>query len=315
MDFRVTDEQKELTAAVRAFAHKRVPAIGERSAEIDRALFRELGELGVFSLCVPEQQGGLGRPFADAVLVFEELGRALLPGVLAWTHLSARFVDGAADGSHVVGGIAGSAFPILIEHSQTLDTLLVLRDDRIERVERTALTLEPVESPLDPLTPVAVAKSLPVGEHSGGPSEAKRLRHEGTALAAAELLGIAGATLALAVDYAKVREQFNRPIGSFQAIKHILADMFVRLEVARAAVYAAGATLDTPEVGSVERAVRVAKLKAADAAICNARACVQVHGGMGYTWDIPAHFYLKRAFALETTFGTREEHARMLGAV
>jgi alkylation response protein AidB-like acyl-CoA dehydrogenase len=314
MDFRVTDDQKELARAVRAFADKRVPAAGERSGSLDRAFFSELGELGLFSLCLSEEIGGLARPFADAVLVFEEVGRALLPTVLAWTHLGARFVDGASSGERVVGGVAAPSGSAWIEHAGDLDALVVLHADRVERLEPRQLALRVVESPLDPLTPVAIAESLPVGERAGGADEAARLRREGTALVASQLLGIAGATLALAVDYAKVREQFKRPIGSFQAIKHILAEMFVRLEVARAAVYAAGATIDTPEVGDVERAVRVAKLKAAEAAIGNARACIQVHGGMGYTWDIPAHFFLKRALVLETTFGTRAEHARALGA-
>jgi alkylation response protein AidB-like acyl-CoA dehydrogenase len=113
----------------------------------------------------------------------------------------------------------------------------------------------------------------------------------------------------LATEYSRKREQFGRPIGSFQAIKHILADCFTRQEIARAAVYAAGATLDQPDVADVDRAVSSAKLIASDAAMKNARACVQVHGGMGYTWEIPAHYYLKRAWVLENMFGTVDDHA------
>jgi alkylation response protein AidB-like acyl-CoA dehydrogenase len=116
-------------------------------------------------------------------------------------------------------------------------------------------------------------------------------------------------TQEIATEYAKKREQFDRPIGSFQAIKHILADCYTRQELARVAAYAAGATLDDPSVGSVERAVATAKLIAGDAAMKNARACVQVHGGMGYTWEIPAHYYLKRAIVLENSFGDVHEHA------
>jgi alkylation response protein AidB-like acyl-CoA dehydrogenase len=313
MDFRVGADQKELAAAVRAFATKRFPQLKDREGVLDRKLFRELADVGVFSLCLPEDRGGLARPFADAVLVFEELGRALLPGPALWTHLAARFIDGAEGGDLVVGGIEAKAGPALVEHAERLDVLLVLRDDRIERVDARSLATKSIETPLDPLTPVSLADPAPAGERIGGPEDASRLRREATALAAAQLLGIAGATLTLAVEYAKVREQFDRPIGSFQAIKHILADMFVRLEVARAAVYAAGATIDTPEVGDLGRAVATAKLKAADAAILNARACIQVHGGMGYTWEIPAHYYLKRAWVLESSFGTREEHALSLG--
>jgi alkylation response protein AidB-like acyl-CoA dehydrogenase len=122
-------------------------------------------------------------------------------------------------------------------------------------------------------------------------------------------------TQELATEYAKKREQFDRPIGSFQAIKHILADCFTRQEVARAATYAAGATLDDPEVGDVERAVCSAKLMAGDAAMKNARACVQVHGGMGYTWEIPAHYYLKRTWVLENAFGGVDEHAERVAEI
>jgi alkylation response protein AidB-like acyl-CoA dehydrogenase len=132
---------------------------------------------------------------------------------------------------------------------------------------------------------------------------------EGAVLTAAQQLGIAEATLALAVEYARGREQFSRPIGSFQSIKHILADCFVRQEAARAAVYAAGATLDQPSVGDVARAVSAAKINAGEAAWKNARACIQVHGGMGYTWEVPAHYFLKRAWVLESVFGGVEEHA------
>ena len=101
--------------------------------------------------------------------------------------------------------------------------------------------------------------------------------------------------------------QFDKPIGTFQSLKHLMADMLVRVEVARGAVYAAGVTLDDPEVGSVERAVGAAKLTAAEAAVTNAASSVQIHGGMGYTWEVDAHLHLKRAYALEPLFGTREE--------
>jgi alkylation response protein AidB-like acyl-CoA dehydrogenase len=131
----------------------------------------------------------------------------------------------------------------------------------------------------------------------------------GAALTAGYLLGVAQGATALAVAYAGEREQFNRPIGSFQAIKHLCADMVVRNEVARAAAYAAGVTIDDPTVGSVERAVTAAKLMANEAAIDNGKTCVQVHGGMGYTWEVDAHLYFKRAYALEPQFGSREECA------
>jgi alkylation response protein AidB-like acyl-CoA dehydrogenase len=150
-------------------------------------------------------------------------------------------------------------------------------------------------------------RALPAGERIAGPEQAARLRLEATLLAAALSLGIAEMTAELAVDYAKKREQFDRPIASFQALKHFAADMHVRQELARAVVYAAGATFDDPSVGDVVRTIASARVVAQEAAMKNARMCVQIYGGMGYTWEMPPHYYLKRAFVLENSFASGEE--------
>jgi hypothetical protein len=253
---------------------------------------------------------------ADAVLVFAELGRRLLPGPLAWSHLAAGLVEGAASGESVVGGLElDGGGPLLVEHAAQLDALLVVGEDGVARLDPQALAAAPVGVPLDPLTPLHEVASIPAGERLGGRELAARLRLEGGALAAAQLLGIAEATQELAVAYAKQREQFGRPIAGFQSIKHMLADMYVRQEMARAAVYAAGATLDQPEVGDPARAVASAKLVAGEAAMKNARTCIQVHGGMGYTWEMPPHYYLKRTWVLGTQFGTADDHAERLAEV
>lgn len=323
MDFRLSEDQQALRDGVRSFCEGRVPL--ERLRELaqapglDRALQAELAEMGVFSLRLPESEGGVGLGGADAVLVFAELGRRLVPGPLAWTHLAAGLVDGAADGRAIAGGVdlfgPDADGPVLVEHLASLDALLVLRPDGVWRIDPRALAPDaaPVATPLDPLTPLHHVARLPRGERLAGPEAAARLRREGALLVSAQQLGIAESTLELAVAYAKQREQFGRVIGAFQAVKHILADMFVRQEVARAAVYAAGATLDHPEVGDPERAVAAAKLVAGEAAHKNARACIQVHGGMGYTWEVPAHYFLKRALVLETCFGSGEEQAARVG--
>jgi alkylation response protein AidB-like acyl-CoA dehydrogenase len=165
---------------------------------------------------------------------------------------------------------------------------------------------------MDPLTPVArITSSLPDGDAS---ADASDWRLRGTALTSAYQLGISEAVTDRSVAYAKEREQFGRTIGSFQAIKHILVDMFVRAELARAAVYAAGVTIDDPEVGDAVRTATEAKLLADQAAVLNAKAAIQVHGGMGFTWEVPLHFFLKRAWCLSTTFGTADEHALALAA-
>ena len=316
MDFRVTEDQQALQEGIRTFCERRVSIDQLREIEqaggFDRGLWGELAEMGVFGLRLPEHQGGVGLGYAEAVLVFEELGKALVPGPIVWSQLAAGQIEGAEDGTTVVGGLDlsdGSGAPYLVEHLDHIDVLLVLRRDGIERLDPKALKATKVEVPTDPLTPMHSTDELPPGERIGGADEAARMRLEGAALLSGELLGIAEATVALAVAYSKEREQFNRPIGSFQALKHIMADTYVRQEAARAVVYAAGATLDDPLVGDVERAVGAAKLVAGEAAMKNSRACIQVHGGMGYTWEVPAHYYLKRTWVLGSIFGSVDDHA------
>jgi len=218
-----------------------------------------------------------------------------------------------ADGG--VGLVERPAQPILVEHLDALDALVVVDDEGLHLVEAAAISGEPVGRPLDPLTPLHVVADLPAGEAIGGPEDAARWRLEGAVLAAAQLLGIAGATVELGTAYAKEREQFGKPIGTFQAVKHILADMLTRAEVARAAVYAAGVTLDDPSVGDPARAAHGAKLIAGEAAIANGKSCIQVHGGMGFTWEVDAHLYLKRAFVLDTVFGGGDMHAEAMAAL
>ena len=317
MDFQLSEDQQALRAGIRSFCDGRVSidALRELEKGFDRSLWGELAEMGVFSLRLSESSGGVGLGSADAVIVFAELGRRLVPGPLVWSHLAADLVEGAAVGETVVGGIEQlrqTNVPVLVEHLDQLDALLVLRGDGIYRVEPKKLSARSVGTPLDPFTPLFQVSELPAGERIGDAALAAKWRLEGAALSAGLLLGIAEMTQELATDYAKKREQFDRPIGSFQAIKHILADCYTRQEIARAAVYAAGATLDDPAVGSVPRAVATAKVVAGDAALKNARACVQVHGGMGYTWEIPAHYYLKRVWVLENSFGGVEEHSERM---
>jgi alkylation response protein AidB-like acyl-CoA dehydrogenase len=319
VDFRVNEEQQALQEGVRAFCKTRIPREEIRALEskngFDPGLWKDLAALGVFHLRLAEAAGGSGLGNAEAVLVFEELGRALVPGPLVWSHLAAGFVEGAATGDVVVGGLdltSGQQRPHLIEHWADLDRLLVLRPDGVDLVDPKALDAKAVGVPLDPLTPLHAVDELPAGERVGDAQVAANLRLAGAALMAGQLLGIAEATLDLALDYAKIREQFGRVIGSFQALKHMLSDMFVRQEVARAAAYAAASTLDDPEVGDVRRAVSTAKMLCGETARKNSRDCIQIHGGMGYTWEVVAHYYLKRAWVLESVFGEAAEHADLI---
>ncbi|MBW2499664.1 MAG: acyl-CoA dehydrogenase family protein, partial [Deltaproteobacteria bacterium] len=283
----------------------------ERSG-FDRDLWNDFVEMGVFALRRPEAGGGVGLGMAEAVLVFEELGRCLAPGPLLWTHLAADVVEGAGAGEVIVTGLEleqGGGGPIMIEHLASADDLLILREEGLYRVETGVLDAQAIDGPLDPFTPIHRVESLPEGERIADAATADRLRLAGTVLAAASMLGIAEASQSLATEYARGREQFGRAVGSFQAVKHILADCFVRQELARAAVYAAGVLLDDPSSSEGRRSASAAKLIAGEAAMKNARACIQVHGGMGFTWENPAHYYLKRTWILERAFGTITQQA------
>lgn len=283
---------------------------------LDRTRWRRLAEAGVFALRRPEADGGVGLGMAEATLVFEELGRALVPGPLVGTHLAAGAIDGAAP-DDIIGIVPiepdGSVY---VEHLSSLDWLVVLGGDRrgvgmVDGDQLRALA-EPAARPLDPLTPIHRVLRPPPFQTIGGPEETGRWHRDGALLVAAQAAGLAAAVVDIAAGYALERQQFDRPIGSFQAVKHLLADMMTNAELARAAVEAAAVTLDQPEVGDPDEMVHTAKVMAGEAAIANSRSSVQIHGGMGFAWDADAHLYLKRAWVLDHQFGSGAAHARRL---
>lgn len=309
MDFEPTDDQVSLQEAMRDFCTGRFPPdivrdIEHAGGRIDRDRWRELAETGVFALRAPESDGGLGVGVTEAVLVFEVLGRALVPGPLVATELAAGLLPEARTGEAVVGLVEVDDGPVVLEHAADLDALLVLDRDALRRLDPSILAGDDAKRPLDALTPVRVyLPGLPPGDVVGDSGTAARMRREGLVLTSALQLGIAARTVELATDYAKQREQFGRPIGSFQAVKHMVADMLVRAEVARAAVYAAACALDGKSDDDPARAAASAKIVAGDAALANAKECIQVHGGIGYTWELDVQRYWKRACVLDTHFG------------
>ncbi|MCF2528401.1 acyl-CoA dehydrogenase family protein [Yinghuangia soli] len=326
MDFQLSDDQRDLATGVREFCEGRFDRDRMRNlvdhdrkpGMVDKKLWQELAETGFFSLRVAEDEGGVGLGTAEAALVYEEAGRALLPGPLVATHLAASLGGelgaGAASGELIVGVVEGDASPILVEHLDALDVLLILDEDGIRKVAPADVAGTAVKNPVDPFTPLHHVEALPEGELVADAETAARFRREGAVLTAAVQLGIAGKLTELATQYAKEREQFGRIIGSFQAVKHLCADMLVRTEIARAAVYSAAVTLDDPVVGDAAVAVPTAKLMADDAATRNGKDATQVHGGMGFTWEVDVHLYLKRAWVHATQYGDADDNEEALAA-
>ncbi|MEU0176265.1 acyl-CoA dehydrogenase [Streptomyces massasporeus] len=250
------------------------------SPRLDRALWRALGDLGFFALRMPEADGGVGLGLPEAVLLFEETGRALVPGPLVATHLAAGAVPGAATGATVVAAVDGG----LVEWLGEAD---VVRGDPTGAV--------PLRS-LDPLTPL---HRVPAGRAAPDPVA--------VLLTAAEQLGTAGRVCELAAQHARAREQFGRPVGAFQAVAHLCAGILVRAETARAAVYAAAVTADPADIAA-------ARILADEAAVRGARDCLQVHGGMGFTWESEVHLHLKRAWVRTQRAGGVTESEEVLAA-
>lgn len=302
MYFLPTEEQRELQRGVREVLESAYP-LEKLPSGYDAAVWSTLVETGVFSLRTELELG-----LVEAALVFEELGRAAVPGPLVGTFLSAGYADGP------VAVLDLTTSPHLIAHLEVAKSLLFLGEDTAWTIPAPAGT--PIPEPIDPLTPLyEPVEVLPHAVGSWDGPAVDRLRDEGALLTAALQVGLATRMMELAVDYAKTREQFDRPVGSFQAVKHICADMLVKTELARASLHSAAVMLDDPEAGDANRAVAGAKLLADEAAMGNSRSCVQVHGGMGFTWEVPVHYFLKRAWLHATEFGAADDHAEALAAL
>jgi alkylation response protein AidB-like acyl-CoA dehydrogenase len=288
VNFDLDDDLLALQSAIRDVCRRSFPTSRVR-AGVDHEGWSILRDAGVFSLRAPEDHGGAGLGMTAAAIVFEELGRALVPGPLVGTHVAAT--------NGIDGIVTMTERDVdLVDHLAFSAHACVLGRDDAVLVDAAGIAADPIEPPLDPLTPVSRVRSVPEGERVA--LDVSRVRAVASVLTAAFLVGIASAETDLAVAYARQRRQFGRTIGSFQAVKHLCADMLVRAEVARAAVHAAAVGLDGNGDGDTGRAVASGALLAGEAALKNGKACVQVHGGMGFTWEVDVHLYLKRAVAL-----------------
>lgn len=299
MNFTVTAEQEMLCRTAAQFCSDHSPAAESGQAwRIDRETWRRAAEIGFFSL---SEAAGAASPRSgsvDAALVAMEAARALFPGPVVASMLAAEVLPEAAKGELIATAVwRPPSGPVLVEHLASADAVLVLDPLAVSVIEVSEIDWTAVNS-VDPLTPVGVVDCLPAGETVGKRELAGELQHFAYVLGAAEQAGLARRACADATHYAQAREQFGRPIGSFQAVKHMLADMAVEADLARAAALYAAGVLDTGSRRQAKRWPLSAAVVGEHAAIRNAESCIQVHGGMGYAWETGVHLTLRRAWVI-----------------
>ena len=332
MRFAFSDDQDLLASTLRDFLKKECTAEKVRALWEDvrgvRSMWSKLAELGVPGALVPEAQGGMGLDERDLVLLLEETGRAALPAPVVSTAavgaplvrdaggpLAEEWLARIAAGDAVVA-VAHPANPFVADAGEA-DLLVLHEGDSLHAVERgdVTVTRQPANDPARRLYSVAWRPS-PATRIAAGADAVKLLDaalDRGALACAAQALGVADQLLTLAVAYAQQRQQFGRPIGSFQALQHKLADVKVRLEYARPVVYKASHAVAT---GVAARSVDAshAKLAAVAAAQLAAKTALQVHGAIGYTWEQDLHLWMRRAWSLERDFGDVAFHEERVAA-
>jgi alkylation response protein AidB-like acyl-CoA dehydrogenase len=335
MPIAITDDHQELASTVRGVltAHKALQtarALLESEDEPRPSYWREMADLGWLGIHLPEEYGGSGAGLLELVVVLDELGRQVAPGPFLPTVLASaviadcgsaeqkqRLLPGLADGTTTAAlGLAGPG--LLLAHEKltggagvvlggsAADLLLLRAGDDVAIVPADApgLTLRRADN-LDPTRRCVAAEAhdvvvTPTNVIAGAAGRALALART---LGAAEAVGGAAACVDDAVEYAKQRVQFGRTIGTFQAVKHHCANMLVAAELATALVWdAARASVDGGDEFSLVAAM--AATLAFEPFVHNAQMNIQVHGGIGFTWEHDAHLYLRRALVLNAVLGT-----------
>ena len=308
MDFRFSEAQIALRDSVRGYLDEAHPPSLLRRLERDGpddAVWRGLANMGLPGALVPEAAGGLGLGLVEGALIAVELGRANVGLVVADTALVAppwlarrgeigALADVAAGTRRIA--LAHPVNPWIAEMDQA-DSML------------TSAGLVPLPPDATRLESVDPLRRLFAPPGSSGADEL--LLNLAALMAAAQMLGAAERMLSMATAYAKVRKQFGQQIGGFQAIKHLLANVAVRLEFARPLVWRAAYALhhDHPHAPTH---VSHAKLAVTDAAMLAAETAIQVHGAMGYTYEVDLHYWMKRTWALAGAWGDCNFHQRRL---
>lgn len=335
MKFSFTNDQHEFATGLRTLLEREFTAsdlrvVWESGTGNDAALWKRLAEMGVLSMMLPTADGGLGGDFVDSVLLVEELGRAGVPGPVLETMTvgalalrGTQWAAGIADGSvAVTAALMGERY---VPHASSCVVLLIADGDAVRAIENPELSQSAIEG-IDGGRRLSALAGTGDGDGAGSEAEAgdgsgtgtrgvvlaadrDHLVDAGALAASAYLLGLSSRMLAIAGDYARDRRQFGQPIGSFQAVKHLMADALLKVEFARPAVYRA-AWSHANGVETVGRDVSMAKALASDAAQKAARSALQVHGAIGYTWECDLQLFMKKAWALIPAWGSASYHRR-----
>ncbi len=307
-----TEERELLRETVAALVAKHASPAAVRGAMesergYDESLWRLLCEqVGAAALVIPEELGGAGGELADAATVLQELGRALVPSPLLGTTLAELALLAADDpDSEALGALAEGASigalvtdPDYVVNGDIADIVIATNDGKLDRWTAFDAELVTTMDPTRRLARLTPHSTTPLGADPGVADVA-------TILLAAEQIGAAARCLDLTVEYTKERVQFGRPIGSFQALKHRMADLYVAVQAARAVVNDA---IDAPSATSAA----LARVAATDALSAVAAEGIQLHGGIAITWEHDMQLYFKRAHGSSQLLGPAREYLRRL---
>ena len=331
MSATTTDEQFAARELVRSWAAASGASEAARKVEegqLDawRTAYDGVAQLGIFGVALSEEQGGADGTVEDLCAMVDEAAAALVPGPVATTALATLLVDQVdvlellITGERVAGvaltadigfdGTRASGTADYVLGADSAGFLVLPVGDSVVLIDAAAdgVTVEPL-TPTDFSRPLGrvVLDSAPATKLSASP---QRFADVAATVLAAEAAGLARWALRTATEYAKVREQFGKPIGSFQAIKHMCAEMLLRSEQASVAAADAARAVAEDDEQQLSIAVAVAAAAGIDAAKANAKDCIQVLGGIGITWEHDAHLYLRRAYGISHFLGGADKWLR-----
>ena len=315
MELALSEEQQELAATVRSLLAKRADP---RVETYDEALWQTLCEqIGVAALAVPEEHDGFGASLFETCVVLEELGRSLAPSPLLSSLVTAEALLAGADEDakqRLLPRIAAGEVAAFADGDEAvLDgdlaaIVIAATDDGLYEVEDAETSWLPTMDQTIRLATVTGGTRTRIGD---GPSARDRARLVGAAGCAALATGLSARALEMTVAYSQERVQFGRPIGSFQALKHRMADMLVLAEMSRSVSWAASYALAV-DSDDAEQLVHAAKSYCCEALSHIAGETVQLHGGIAITWEHDAQLVFKRAHALGQLFGAPRAHRALV---